>query len=109
MDAKTLLLVGLGGVLVLYLITIVRGGLVTPTPLQTAIGFVLDFFRRLQQLRDAAESLVVEQEAERVEAELPVTDVLVPVDARSKTSLRIVQMKQANVPDADVPLEFLHR
>ena len=32
MDAKTLLLGGLGVVLVLYLVTIVRGGLVTPTP-----------------------------------------------------------------------------
>ena len=35
MDAKTLLLGGLGAVLVLYLVTIVRGGLQRPTPLQT--------------------------------------------------------------------------
>jgi len=47
MDAKTLLLGGLGVVLVLYLVTIVRGGLVTPTPLQTAIGFVTAFFDTL--------------------------------------------------------------
>jgi len=47
MDAKTLLLAGLGAVLVLYIVTIVRGGLVAPTPLQTAIGFVTAFFDTL--------------------------------------------------------------
>jgi uncharacterized membrane protein YfcA len=47
MDAKTLLLVGLAAVLVLYLVTIVRGGLERPTPLQTAIGFVTAFFDTL--------------------------------------------------------------
>jgi uncharacterized membrane protein YfcA len=47
MDAKTLLLGGLGVVLVLYLVTIVRGGLVVPTALQTAIGFVTAFFDTL--------------------------------------------------------------
>jgi len=47
MDAKTLLLGGLVAVLVLYIVTIVRGGLVTPTPLQTAIGFVTAFFDTL--------------------------------------------------------------
>ena len=47
MDAKTLLLGGLVAVLVLYGVTIVRGGLVVPTPLQTAIGFVTAFFDTL--------------------------------------------------------------
>ena len=47
MDAKTLLLGGLGAVLVLYIVTIVRGGLVAPTPLQAAIGFVTAFFDTL--------------------------------------------------------------
>ena len=47
MDAKTLLLGGLAVVLVLYIVTIVRGGLVAPTPLQTAIGFVTAFFDTL--------------------------------------------------------------
>jgi len=47
MDAKTLLLGGLGAVLVLYLVTIVRGGLERPTVLQTAIGFVTAFFDTL--------------------------------------------------------------
>jgi len=47
MDAKSLLLGGLGVVLVLYLVTIVVGGLVAPTPLQTAIGFVTAFFDTL--------------------------------------------------------------
>jgi uncharacterized membrane protein YfcA len=47
MDAKTLLLGGLVAVLALYLATIARGGLVRPTPLQTAIGFVTAFFDTL--------------------------------------------------------------
>jgi uncharacterized membrane protein YfcA len=47
MDAKTLLLGGLGAVLVLYLVTLVRGGLVRPTALQTAIGFVTAFLDTL--------------------------------------------------------------
>jgi uncharacterized membrane protein YfcA len=46
-DAKGLLLGGLVAVLVLYLVTIARGGLVRPTPLQTAIGFVTAFFDTL--------------------------------------------------------------
>ena len=47
MDGKTLLLGGLGAVLLLYLVTIVRGGLERPTVLQTAIGFVTAFFDTL--------------------------------------------------------------
>lgn len=47
MDAKTLLLGGLVAVLVLYLVTIARGGLVRPTLFQTAIGFVTAFFDTL--------------------------------------------------------------
>ena len=47
MDAKTILLVGLTGVLVLYLVTIARGGFVMPTPLQLVIGFVTNFFDTL--------------------------------------------------------------
>src|SRR5215475_1159832 len=47
MDAKTLLLGGLVAVLVLYLVTIARGSLVRPTPLQTIIGFVTAFFDTL--------------------------------------------------------------
>src|SRR5438105_4114974 len=47
MGAKTLLLGGLVAVLVLYGVTIVRGGLLAPTPLQTVIGFVTAFFDTL--------------------------------------------------------------
>jgi uncharacterized membrane protein YfcA len=47
MDVKTLLFVGLGAMLVIYLVTLFRGGLVAPTPLQTAIGFVTAFFDTL--------------------------------------------------------------
>src|SRR5689334_21971718 len=47
MDAKTLLLGGLAAVLVLYLVTIVRGGLERPSALQTALGFVTAFLDTL--------------------------------------------------------------
>src|SRR5262249_31208699 len=46
-DAKTLLLGGLGAVLILYLATIVRGGLEKPTVFQAAIGFVTAFLDTL--------------------------------------------------------------
>jgi uncharacterized membrane protein YfcA len=46
-DAKTLLFIGLGVVLAIYAATIVRGGFVLPTALQTAIGFVTAFFDTL--------------------------------------------------------------
>ena len=47
MDAKTLLFVGLGVMLVVYSATVFRGGLVMPTALQSAIGFVTAFFDTL--------------------------------------------------------------
>jgi uncharacterized membrane protein YfcA len=47
MDAKTLLFVGLGVVLVVYGAALSRGGLVMPTALQTAIGLVTAFFDTL--------------------------------------------------------------
>jgi uncharacterized membrane protein YfcA len=47
MDAKTLLFVGLGVVLVIFSVTVFRGGLTMPTALQTAIGFVTSFFDTL--------------------------------------------------------------
>ncbi len=47
MDAKGLLFVGLAGALVLYGVTIVRGGILAPSPLQTTIGFVTAFFDTL--------------------------------------------------------------
>jgi uncharacterized membrane protein YfcA len=47
MDVKTLLFVGLGVMLVLYSVTVFRGGVAVPTPLQTAIGFVTAFFDTL--------------------------------------------------------------
>jgi uncharacterized membrane protein YfcA len=46
-NAKQLLFVGLGVVLVVYAVTIGRGGFVRPTWLQTAIGFVTAFFDTL--------------------------------------------------------------
>ena len=47
MDAKSLLFAGLGAVLVVYGAALIRGGLVRPTALQTAIGFVTAFFDTL--------------------------------------------------------------
>src|SRR2546427_742617 len=47
MDAKTLLFVGLGIVLGVYAVAIIRGGFAVPTVLQTAIGFVTAFFDTL--------------------------------------------------------------
>ena len=47
MDAKTALFIGLGVVLVIYAVTVFRGGFVMPTPLQTAIGFVTAFLDTL--------------------------------------------------------------
>ena len=46
-DAKTALFIGLGVVLVIYAVTLFRGGLVMPTALQAAIGFVAAFFDTL--------------------------------------------------------------
>ena len=45
------------------------------------VGLVLDLFRRLQQLRDSAESLVIEQKRESVESDLAVADVLMTIHA----------------------------
>jgi uncharacterized membrane protein YfcA len=47
MDAKSLLFVGLFGVLFIYAAAIAMGGLELPTPFQTAIGFVTAFFDTL--------------------------------------------------------------
>jgi uncharacterized membrane protein YfcA len=46
-DAKTALFIGLGVVLVVYAVTVFRGGLVAPTALQAAIGFVTAFLDTL--------------------------------------------------------------
>ncbi len=47
MDAKSLLFLGLAVALVIYIVTVVRGGLVAPTALQTGLGFVTAFFDTL--------------------------------------------------------------
>jgi uncharacterized membrane protein YfcA len=47
MDVKTGLFIGLGIVLVVYAVAVIRGGLVMPTALQIAIGFVTAFFDTL--------------------------------------------------------------
>jgi uncharacterized membrane protein YfcA len=47
MDAKSYLFIGLGVMLVLYAVAILRGGFTMPTFLQSAIGFVTAFFDTL--------------------------------------------------------------
>jgi uncharacterized membrane protein YfcA len=47
MDAKEYLFIGLGLALVLYVVTVVRGGLVQPDPLRVGIGAVTAFFDTL--------------------------------------------------------------
>src|SRR5262245_5397733 len=47
MDVKSLLFVGLGVVLVIYLVTLIRGGFVRPTWFQQLVGFVTAFFDTL--------------------------------------------------------------
>jgi uncharacterized membrane protein YfcA len=46
-DARTLLFVGLGVMLVIYAAAVFRGGLIMPTVFQSAIGFVTAFFDTL--------------------------------------------------------------
>src|SRR4026209_601344 len=45
--SKDLLLVGLGGVLLLYAVTVIRGGFVLPTAFQAFIGFFTAFLDTL--------------------------------------------------------------
>ena len=47
MDAKSVLFAGLAAMLAMYSVTVIRGGLVMPTLLQTAIGFVTAFLDTL--------------------------------------------------------------
>ena len=47
MDAKSVLFGGLAAMLAMYSVTVIRGGLVMPTLLQTAIGFVTAFLDTL--------------------------------------------------------------
>src|SRR3954451_17049993 len=70
---------------------------------------MLDRLRRLQQFRDAAEALVVQQESKGLDTDLSVADVLMPVDARAERLLRIVEMKRADVFDSDVRFERIDR
>ena len=67
---------------------------------------MLDFFRCFQQLGDPAEPLIVQQESKSIEADTPVTDVFVAIDARSEVLLRIVEVKKSDVPNADLPIEL---
>src|SRR5881392_1607564 len=70
---------------------------------------MLDRLRRLQQLGDAAEPPIVQKKAKRFHSDLAVADVLMPIDARAERLFRIVEVKRADVGDADVLIERLDR
>src|SRR5438874_1056923 len=70
---------------------------------------MFDLLWRFQQLRDAAEALIVEKEAKSFETDLSVADVLVTVDSRSERLLRIVEMEKSHIADADVFFNRLDR
>src|SRR4051812_13310081 len=74
-----------------------------------AIRLMLYRLRRLEQFRDAAESLIVQQKSKRIDADLAVADVLMPVDARAERLLRVVEMKRTDVFDSDVRRERVDR
>src|SRR5207244_4555376 len=78
-------------------------------PQVPAIRFVLDLLGSLQKLGDTAEALVVEKKTKRFQAELAVADVFVAVDARPQRLLRIVQVKQSDIPHANRRVELLNR
>src|SRR5262249_1500037 len=66
--------------------------------------------RRLQTHRQPPEAPVVQDQPERLDAELSLADVVVAVDARAQLFLRIVQMERREALDADELVEFLeHR
>src|SRR5205807_9966326 len=57
--------------------------------------------RELQDCRDFAETFVVHQESERLLAQLPLPDVLVAVRPRTQVAFRVVQVKGADLRQAD--------
>ena len=61
----------------------------------------------LDQDRQPRESRVVQQPAERLEPDAPVTDVLVTIDAAAARPLRIVAVKNLQPLDADDPIELI--
>src|ERR1051326_3689747 len=73
------------------------------------VRLVLDFLRRFEQLGDAPEARVVEDGAERVDADLPLADVLVAVDARAERLLRVAEGEGADPVDADRGLALVGR
>src|SRR3954452_937659 len=73
------------------------------------IRLMFDRLRRLQQFRDAAEALVIQQETKGLDADLAVADVLMPIDARAERLLRVIEMKRADVFDSDVRFERIDR
>ena len=81
---------------------------VTGQILRSPIFKSSDYITGFQQFGDATEARVVQQKTKRVDADLALADVLMPVDARSERFLRIVEMKRANVLDPDVRRERIN-
>src|ERR1051326_7252953 len=62
---------------------------------------------RRQQLGEAPEARVVEDEAEGVDADFSLADVLMPVDARAERLLRVVEVERADLADAGVAVDLV--
>src|SRR6185503_20678642 len=90
---------------------LMRGGLYqTAQHAQVAaVGSRLHRLRRLDDFGEAREARVVEQVAKRFQPDLALADVLVAIDARAEGLLRVVQMKRADVLQADVLLHVVDR
>ncbi len=61
----------------------------------------------LEAHRNSEEARIVEHPAERVDAEIPLADMLVAIDARMEGLQRVVQMERDDPLDADVLVELV--
>src|SRR5262249_44122401 len=72
------------------------------------IGSGLRLFGRFQNLWNAGKAPVVQQQAERREAEQSPADVLVAIEARAERRLRVVQMEGEHPAATDRRLALRH-
>src|SRR5437762_221600 len=73
-----------------------------------ADAFELLAFRRLENLWHLAKARVVHDESKRREAEMPIADVRVTIDARAERGLRVVEVNRDNLLDAEDAVQFGH-
>src|SRR4051812_18657456 len=82
--------------------------LVERVDLDRSFGFALRL-RGLEEHRRLPEPPVVDEAAERLEADVPFADVRVPIDAAAERLLRIVHMEGAQPGEPDCTTEPLER